>query len=892
MATSARRRSIGLLGFLLAFSVPSLCGPRNAPAADPQPSAEDGSGDADAGEQETILGGDSTDREELNLLGETDAAGGESRRNENVQINLIDNNVLKELNQRVGVTATVVETFEPEQGYFGTVYGGAPDSGPHAEPTGISGFHGRLYYGHNNSVFSARSFFQVGPVAPARENAYGFDVGFRAWPGAALTLRGEQQRIRGNVNGNVLVLRSDERTPLTEDPAARDFVEQLLSAYPDALPNRPDIDPRALNTNAPQLIDDDRVGAQLDQRLGAQDSLLLRYDFTSQSLEAFQLVAGQNPDTETKSHDARISWLRADGPSVLRLTAAFQRVGSLLTADQAWSGPLISAGSALTRLGPGSSIPIDRAQNDFRYAGQWRRSRGSHEWTLGGEWTRGQVNGFESNLHSGLFSFRNNFGANAITNLRLGRPTMYSQSVGNVHRGYRTQAATLYAGDRWAARANLTLSYGVRFSAVTAPSEVDGLHDPPYDCNCANVSPRFGFAQRLPRRWGVLRGAYGLHYGEIFPVTFGQSRFNPPLSRRLQVQSPSMTNPLGNLDPADLDERTPAILFQLSDDLAIPYTHNYNFSWELEPVRGWSLSLGYVGARSHKLLMTWPQNRAEPVPGIEQTTATVNQRRPDPTALEIKRILNGSSAYFDAAKATLRIPQWRGLSVESSYWFSKAIDLGGNYTTTGSELGVAGAEPQWQYQAHRDLKSLSNFDQPHAVLTRVVYQTPRLRAAPRWLQRAAGDWELSAVVLLKSGTPFTVSTGSDSPGFGNADGSTSDRPNLADVSILGRSIDDPDTSVERLPHSAFTFIAPNERAGNLGRNTFRKDGIRNVNAAIARRWPLHADASLLLRAESINLFNIPQFAEPGTALADPNFAKITNTLNDGRTFRFHLEVTF
>ena len=41
------------------------------------------------------------ERTELNLLGKTDSEAGESRRNENVQFNLIDNNALKELNQRL-----------------------------------------------------------------------------------------------------------------------------------------------------------------------------------------------------------------------------------------------------------------------------------------------------------------------------------------------------------------------------------------------------------------------------------------------------------------------------------------------------------------------------------------------------------------------------------------------------------------------------------------------------------------------------------------------------------------------------------------------------------------------------------------------------------------------
>jgi hypothetical protein len=49
---------------------------------------------------------------------------------------------------------------------------------------------------------------------------------------------------------------------------------------------------------------------------------------------------------------------------------------------------------------------------------------------------------------------------------------------------------------------------------------------------------------------------------------------------------------------------------------------------------------------------------------------------------------------------------------------------------------------------------------------------------------------------------------------------------------------------------------------------------------------------MTFRAESINFFNTPQFAQPGTSLAAPNFGQITNTLNDGRTFRFLLRFNF
>src|ERR1043165_5936593 len=65
-------------------------------------------------------------RRELNLLGKEDAGAGESRRNENIQFNAVDNNALKELNVRLGVSATVVSEFQPERGYFGAEFGLAP----------------------------------------------------------------------------------------------------------------------------------------------------------------------------------------------------------------------------------------------------------------------------------------------------------------------------------------------------------------------------------------------------------------------------------------------------------------------------------------------------------------------------------------------------------------------------------------------------------------------------------------------------------------------------------------------------------------------------------------------------------------------------------------------
>src|SRR5690606_9143436 len=202
---------------------------------------------------------------------------------------LIDNNVLKELNQRIGVTATIVPTFPANQSFFGAEFGGSPTGQSHLGASSRLAPHGSLFFSHDNSVLRARAFFQVGDVQPARDNSYGFNVVLPAWKNAFLTLEGSQQKLRGQVNGNVLIPLPEERTPLARDPATAARVAEMMSKFPNVPPNRTDISARMLNTNAPQNINNDTVSALIDQRLGERDSLRLRYRALLQDVDAFQL---------------------------------------------------------------------------------------------------------------------------------------------------------------------------------------------------------------------------------------------------------------------------------------------------------------------------------------------------------------------------------------------------------------------------------------------------------------------------------------------------------------------------------------------------------------------------------------------------------------------------
>ena len=867
------------------FALACSAAAQNAPPGEADPARE-----SEPANEPAEPDADRRRRTELNLLGRTDTASGESRRNENVQFNLVDNNALKELNARLGVSATIVKEFDSERRYFGTELGNPSTVPAHVQLNPADGLHGRLRYSHQNSVFSARSFFQVGDVQPARENAYGIALSGPLWDGAHFSIDGGQKKIRGQVNGNVLVPKPDERTALATDPELRTLVQRFLSAYPAELPNRTDINERALNTNSPQRIDDDTGLLRVDQAFGEADRLYLQYAFTGQQVDAFQLVAGQNPDADIKSHRAALTWNRAWSPATATdLTASFDRIGTLLRPEENAVGPLIST-AGLTALGPGGVIPLDRALNSFRYAGRVQQARGRHNWKAGFELMRRQLNGRETDVHRGFFSFGPNFGNDAITNLRLGLPTQHIVSIGDVHRGYRKWAADFFVQDKWSVGANWTLDFGLSLGLVAAPSEVNGRDEIAYGCDCNNFSPRFGFARRLPGRLGVMRGAYGLTYGQIFPVTYQQIRLAVPGNLKIVVPDAPLVDPLGGFDGTDPNIRPTT--YVLAEDLVAPYSHQYNFSWQLEPAADWSLELGYVGSRSHKLLLMAYRNRGGRPEGIPLTSGTLNIRRAVDGLADIRYVHNGSIGYYDAARVSLVSPDLRGLTMRATYWFSKAIDLGSGYTNTAYDADSRLARGQWEFDQFQDMKGLSDFDQPHAFLWTASLRLPGVRGSRSVFRKLAADWELSAVTLFKSGTPFTVDAGSDAPGFGNVDGNGGDRPNLLDSSVLGRTIGHPDESKVRLPAEAFELMPLDQVRGSLGRNTFRKGPIRNVNAALARTFAIQADHTLTLRAEAINLSNTPQFAGPGFSLANPNFGEITNTLNDGRTFRFGLTYGF
>src|SRR5215831_1229166 len=863
-----------------------------------------------------------------------EGVAGLEERNPNIFIYRIDLNDLRNLLTLFrGPNPTYIPAFLAEDNYFGAEYGAPLLSFQPLRPRPLlRDWHASVSATHQNSALNARNFFNVGPLRASRITSYNLGAGGPLISDkASLLLNFGQIFNSGVVNGNLQAPLDSERTPRAADPQTNDIISHLLKAYPVDLPNLPGVTQRQLNTNAPRSIVAADGLSRLDVRPDDKTSVAGLYSINQYSEDPFQLVVGQNPQTDLRNQSAYVDLNRAFSAQTLgQFGFHFDRVrASLLPTRQFNSllAPLgftttpeiVFAGSGgslaeLGQIGPGIQFPRMRAENRFKLFSNLTLTKRRHALKFGWSTTRSQVNDLQSNNSRGVLNFNADFGRTVVENFLVGTPQLFTITIGDLYRGFRNWEHAGFVEDEFHIASTFSINMGVRYEVETPPSEVNNRTAPKMP-EQRTLGPRFGFAWNPGRGSLTVRSGYGISFSSIFPVTYQTTRFNPPSVQVLQINAPSLTNVLALARVAPGMKPIPGAqqdLYLLSPDLVTPYSHMYNLALEWALPAQTVLRVAYMGSRSIHLLTLGIHNRPDVVAGIPTTSATINKRRPDQRYSNINVVESNSIAYYDALQASVDKRLTNGLIFRAAYTFGKAINLGGDFTNTASGVEVppeTGAPSCEKCSRFSDQKGLALFDTPNVFTISYIYRLPSIARSSGWPAATLQGWQISGTTLLQSGVAYHFHTGSDAPGYGNVDGNNGDRPNILNPALLGRSFDNPDTvgailgantcrppGTDGLPylHCQYfdTNIPPGGR-GNLGYNTFRKDGTANWNVALSRSFRLPGgDRSVDYRTEFINFFNTPQFDKPGVQLAAATFGKITNTVNKGRQVQFTLKVNF
>ena len=145
---------------------------------------------------------------------------------------------------------------------------------------------------------------------------------------------------------------------------------------------------------------------------------------------------------------------------------------------------------------------------------------------------------------------------------------------------------------------------------------------------------------------------------------------------------------------------------------------------------------------------------------------------------------------------------------------------------------------------------------------------------------------MAALASFQTGQPYSVISAIDV----NEDGNLTDRiDSTAGLSFIeeGRA---------RLGLASGTasssLLAAQGSPGKLGRNTFRAQGIVNVDVSVLKQFRFSDRQRFEFRTEAFNLFNRPHFGIPVRTLESPGFGQSIDTVGDARRIQFAFKYLF
>jgi hypothetical protein len=453
-------------------------------------------------------------------------------------------------------------------------------------------------------------------------------------------------------------------------------------------------------------------------------------------------------------------------------------------------------------------------------------------------------------------------------------------------------------------------------------SSTSGLWNTPH----SDVSPRLGFALQLTQNPVlVLRGGYGFYYdrhsGDYAEATLGQ----PPFST-LQILSDSpnagatLHEPFSPLLPPTSSypifmPRIPGgfpFLQGLSSHTVDPYTQEYNLNLQYAFARDYLLEVGYVGSRSlhrpgsiefDQALLASPQH---PVNG-ETTNSTNNliQRLPFAGISPGSLFTNSNFlANYNSLQSIITKRLKHGFQFQGSYTWSKSLD---ETSGTGGgivfELWLLSNDQNNPRQAY----GLTDFDRAQRAVANFTWQSPKFDGAPRLGRLALSGWQFSGVGVIQSGSPITVLDSNAGSVYGNFEnraqrtGSSLSTHGSLFARVTGHYLDA--SAFTRAPEAPNGTSLADQDFGNSGVGIVRGPGQHNIDLAIDRVFPMTETTSFRFRAESFNLTNTPEFANPSNNLgygdptaanptASASFGRITSAATNPRIIQFALKFIF
>jgi hypothetical protein len=476
----------------------------------------------------------------------------------------------------------------------------------------------------------------------------------------------------------------------------------------------------------------------------------------------------------------------------------------------------------------------------------------------------------------------------------------------------RTQEYGFFVQDDWKVNDRLTMNLGLRYDLFTPPSESSGRlsYYFPEDRQVIvagsngsrivstdknNFGPRVGFAYALDSEKSmVIRGGYGLLYtldGTDYPpgirnppftntVHFSQFNGQQPTNARtyfsVNTGPPSVTT---QIDPANLPGSVS--LFSVDREQKNGLVHQFQFSYQWQFARDWSLDIGYVGNRTRNLLTT--NNIGSGGTGESRNTA-------GNFLGNVLRYTNKASSSYNGLQMQLQKRLSGNIQGQISYTRSRTIDNAiGLIGSLGDSRNGGRSGPINPFDLDAD-RGRSSLDIPHLLSASAIIDLP-FGKGQRYLNgggaadKLFSGWQLNIIQTARSGFPFTVVCNCS---FVRPTQISDPFANVPAGRYLNVAAFSTTTGITTLPaNPAGTVI----QYGSLGRNTFNGPAIWNTDLSLFKTTALTEGVRAQIGVEAFNFWNHAKRTVPINNINDGGFGRFDG-FYPGRVIQYRFKLLF
>ncbi len=805
--------------------------------------------------------------------------------------------------------------------------------------SGTNKLHGGAYEFLRNSFFDARNYFDQARIPEFQRNNFGGSLGGPIRRDR-LFLFANYEGYRQNLGISDVTFVPDN----TSRAAAVASVKPLLNLWPVA--NGPELllngrpTGIALAYSSPtQRIREDFGTTRFDANLSANDLLFAVYpadDSTAntptanpfsvidESLrEQVASVQEQHVFSPRLLNTARIGYSRASFFFAGSVPAAIQAVTSTFIPGKP-TGAVVIAGSTASNgssqiTGAGANVGSNNAitRNIYTADDHIFYTLGRHQVEAGAwlQWLQSNDNLAQNQYGQASFA--------SLATFLAGTIKTFSYVPNPTPLNWRTLFASAYLEDTFHLTPRLEGRAGFRTASTTGWSEAHGRAgvyqlvngviqtNPTAQQNGLNDNrARFLPEPRLGLAWNVfgnsktsLRAGVGLHHSllDALDYRFDQSApFNTTLA---YGTGSTVTNPTAgavSVSPSTVD---PA--------MATPSLLSFTLKLEQQIARSTSLTVGYIGSRSYHQILSEDLNE----PAFVQSNGRVfypTVIKANPALANSTSWVAGGSGNYNGLVADLRHDLQNGLQFRANYTWSKNLDDGSAWNTSVSSNTPAFVSvpslPHLDYgPAATDVRSLAainaTYDLPFGAGKHFL-STP----GPA-LSRAVAGWQLSSIVNLQTGFPFSPQLGYNPTGSGDTR-----NPVRPDVNgALAGPLYTRGSTAQRVAQyfNPAAFEAPAfGTVGNASRDGLNGPGFANWDLSLLKSTRITESARVQLRAEFFNFLNHTNLSLPnevvfgsgptqGTAatrtaaaVLSPTAGVITSTANTSRQIQLGAKIIF